>query len=372
MCSISGFICEKRLSPDETLRLVSALLHHGMSRGEQSAGVWLDGQLLKFAKSPQVLRMSVEFEELCAKGASWGLVHTRQPTSGGRDNEHAQPFHTNQTVTVHNGVIHNEKWLKDKWGLVPTTDVDSELVTAFVDKHGPDKLPDFMRDITGSAAIAVVHGTKMYLARKSNPLEYLSFLRPDKSDITVFGSTEEILGASLDYTWLMPTGMRTKLLTEGRVHEVTPKLMIQRGESFSYAYGRGYGVHDGYGGMNDYTDSHWDKKTNSWKKNHGPTLSKTVVERIQDLESEMKDLKNTVKQKKRMSKDDISKICEVLEEKGAIVLKVEPGVTGKDLQDIMEAFPDSDVPPEARPPVKLLPRMPERSKANGHDNHPTD
>src|SRR5512138_2277976 len=117
MCSISGWIAEAPLTPEETRCLTRGLLFHGERRGSQSGGIWMDGTLLKKAIRPLDLSRTDECEALVSKGGQWALIHTRQPTSGGRGDEHAQPFVSGDITCVHNGIFTNEAALKEKFKL---------------------------------------------------------------------------------------------------------------------------------------------------------------------------------------------------------------------------------------------------------------
>jgi asparagine synthetase B (glutamine-hydrolysing) len=219
MCGIAGFYTTTPLDPDRARMLTSALLYYSEDRGKQSAGVYVDGQILKRATDPGKFMALPEYAALFAKPVRLVLTHTRQPTSGGRDDEHAQPFQVGAIATAHNGVISNEPYLRKKFEIENPSGVDSELVTAFVAKHGVSKLPDFFEAMQGCAAVAIVDDGRLYLARSSNPIESL-YINTGNARVFAFASTQSILLNALRYLWLLPPTTRTDTLKQDQVFRV--------------------------------------------------------------------------------------------------------------------------------------------------------
>src|SRR5882757_4969714 len=153
MCGIAGFYTTKPLDPVHARLLANALLYYSGDRGKQSAGVYVDGQVLKRAIEPAALYSSSEYLALFQNPVKLCLVHTRQPTSGGRGDTHAQPFVSGTVATIHNGIIGNEKEIREKFGIDNPSGVDSELVATFVAKHGVSKLPELFEVMQGCAAL---------------------------------------------------------------------------------------------------------------------------------------------------------------------------------------------------------------------------
>jgi len=218
MCSIAGFITDKPLHRLTAYRLGTALLFYGADRGEQSTGVFLSGSvekglngsrktiqkeaLFKKAISPNRFIEEPHFLKMFDGTATVGLFHTRQPTCGDKTRRQAQPFRGRRSVTVHNGMYWEPKELKDQWGLDKDTGVDSELVTNFIDAYGIRALPDFLESSRGMSAVAAWFGNRLYLARDSNPTALTQFTLDDKTSVTVFASTRDILENALRYIFL--------------------------------------------------------------------------------------------------------------------------------------------------------------------------
>lgn len=247
MCSIGGWIASSPLHPQTTRKLAAALLWYGMPRGEQSSGVWLDGRLLRAAKSPRELIYEDAFLNLIGDGARMCLTHTRQPTSGGRGDTDAQPFVKGPATTIHNGCISNCAELKKKFKVEKEgTEVDSAIITAIVAEHGPEALPDFVKEMRGSAATVVTVGQEMWAIRDCNPLEYLTISLTNGTTVSVFASTEPQLLDALHSVWMLEPATRSITVPHRVLCKITPTGFEQVGKPLPPAYN--------YGGVNYGTD----------------------------------------------------------------------------------------------------------------------
>ena len=270
MCSIAGFMSKKPIDRVTAGKLASALIFYGQERGEQSAGAFVVGKeekIYKRACHPETLIMDKGFRELFDDHTVLGLLHTRMPTSGGREDRHAQPFRRGDTVTVHNGWYTQPQYVKNLYNIKKKTDVDSELVTAFIESYGIDMLPDFLEEAWGSSAIAAYHKGELYLCRDSNPLHYAN-VKFNGNRIMVFASTKSQLDYSIKFVKL---AYDTKIqeLRRNRLYLVRNRNLIKIGDFTgdicspcdSY-YQNGYGSYS-HGG--NYTDL-YDHETKSWVK----------------------------------------------------------------------------------------------------------
>lgn len=227
MCSIGGWYSKTPLSAIDAERLATALLYYGSDRGKQSGGIWSNDMIVKAACEPLKLTALPDFAKAFENGSSLCLTHTRQPTSGGRGDNQAQPFSRPNTVTTHNGMFHNVKGVREKYQLSKPTGVDSELATDFIETYGVRGLPEFLDHAFGSAALAIYRKhplsgkPRVYLIRHNNPLETLTLNLPGGNKITAWGSTEQILLSAMRYVWLVPP-MRTKTLAENVLHVIKP------------------------------------------------------------------------------------------------------------------------------------------------------
>jgi glutamine phosphoribosylpyrophosphate amidotransferase len=230
VCSIGGWISKKPLEKNVARRITTALLFYGQERGIQSGGVLIDGKLLKKAIEPYDLSQTQEYFDLFKSPVSSALVHTRQPTSGGKGDDQAQPFVINDVASIHNGWFINIQELKRRWNIQKTSGVDSELVTAFVHSYGINALPKFLRSASGSSAFAFMYKGELYLMRSGNPTAYTIIDTEDENTIFVFSSTPKILNNAIRWTWLLPPGHPIKETKEGILFHVTPENVVKKSQ----------------------------------------------------------------------------------------------------------------------------------------------
>jgi hypothetical protein len=209
VCSIAGFISDAPLERSIARSLCHALLYYGAERGNQSAGIYVNGRLAKRAMAPDAFTESSEFFNLFESDPSYALLHTRMPTCGGVGDAQAQPFEVNGTVSVHNGMYFNVAGIRHEWTLKKKSGVDSELVTRFVSSYGINRLPRFLESADGPSAVAVRYRDKLYLMRAGNPIVYAT-LAVEGTNLLVFASTSQQLMRALAYCWLLPSGIKAR------------------------------------------------------------------------------------------------------------------------------------------------------------------
>lgn len=280
MCSIAGWYSSYDLPANVAEDLATALLFYGKTRGDHSSGVFINGKTLKRAVSPVLLPSEPGFSSMFHGSNRQALVHTRQPTSGGLGDAQAQPFRMDGTVTVHNGYYFDIKDIKNKHGINKPSGVDSHLITSYVHRYGPMKLPKFIRTTDGPSAVGLINDGDMYLFRAGNPLSYMTIRFADDDKITLFASTPEMLQNAVRYVYLLayPT---VYTLTEGflfglspaGVQQLTTKKADYQASWYSeYEYGGSCGVHGArqVHGWEKYLQGHKEK-------------TKVTVEDLKDL-----------------------------------------------------------------------------------------
>jgi hypothetical protein len=247
MCSIAGFIASKPLEPTVARRLCSALLQYGRERGSQSTGIFVNGRLMKRAECPEDFVSGADFYQLFEDGATVALMHTRQPTCGDRGDAQAQPFHHGNTVSVHNGMFHELKKLKEAWDIEKPSGVDSELVCTFVESHGVKKLPKFMESTDGPSAVGILHQGQLYLMRNGNPIWAERLVLANETRVAIFASTRDILVNAIRYAWVVPH-ILPDYLEDGQLYRLGPKKTTLMGKMAKKVGGfrsyRGYGDDD--------------------------------------------------------------------------------------------------------------------------------
>lgn len=231
MCGIAGFFSEKPLAAETAFALSQALLWYATERGPQSAGVWsAENGLLKRAIHPHDFVFSSEFEQYFKKPSRLMLLHTRMPTCGERTDAQAQPFTQSHVATVHNGWYVNAGTLKERFKLLKSSGVDSELLTDYIAEYGVKALPTFLEAASGSSAIAIAEHNRLYLIRDKNPLCYARLTLRDGNRIVVFASTPLILRSAMASLWFLPLDFEIFSLPEGALFEVSPRRLIKRGQ----------------------------------------------------------------------------------------------------------------------------------------------
>lgn len=196
MCSIGGAVFKEGLTPDEALRLANALLFFGRDRGDQSAGLWIEGMggpPFKRATDVASLINSTAYKNLFNNVQPQKrfvlLTHTRLPTCGGRTDADAQPFKAGDTVTIHNGMISNPSQLDRQFKLKRRTLVDSEVFTRYINRYGMRNLPKFLKAMSGSMAVVAYKAGRLYAFRDGNPM----WVATIKDEGLIWASTKEML-----------------------------------------------------------------------------------------------------------------------------------------------------------------------------------
>lgn len=289
MCSIGGFVSSKPLSQDDVTRLVRALVWHGRGRGNQSAGAFVGGRIVKHAVEAGKFIGMEDFQAACAP-ASFALTHTRQPTCGGTGDAQAQPFQVGDAVTVHNGFYFNVRELRKAHGLKKPSGVDSELVASFLSRSPIDKLPEFLASTDGVSAIAAYRSGKLYLACHGNPIAKVSFRTHDGVSVTVFGSTIAQVDAAVAHVWLAPHS--AEMLPDDSVFSLTPTgaKRLAKVKTNWASLGHSFAGMDDYGpfGDNRCDGCHRDAAKGGLQNVHGAYLCKACRREVRGMSRYLK------------------------------------------------------------------------------------
>ncbi|MDO5323827.1 MAG: glutamine--fructose-6-phosphate transaminase (isomerizing) [Clostridia bacterium] len=183
MCGIVGYIGNELAAP---------ILLDGLSkleyRGYDSAGLAVrDGD-----KTIEIVKAKGRLKELKEKTdggmalkGSCGIGHTRWATHGEPSTENAHPHHSddNAVVLVHNGIIENYQFLRDKLvknGYSFYSQTDTEVATKLIDyyykkyKGGPvEAMARSMMRIRGSYALAIMfkdYPGEIFATRRDSPM----------------------------------------------------------------------------------------------------------------------------------------------------------------------------------------------------------
>jgi len=133
MCGIFGYIGNKSAAP---------ILIKGLKdleyRGYDSVGLALLGNKINISKcTGTVESLKLDIEEF--KTEKIGIAHTRWATHGKvtKDNAHPHQSQDGKIVVIHNGIIENEKRIRDlliKEGFILKSETDSELIAHLISK----------------------------------------------------------------------------------------------------------------------------------------------------------------------------------------------------------------------------------------------
>ena len=183
MCGIVGYIGNDLAAP---------ILLDGLSKleycGYDSAGLAVrDGD-----KTIEIVKAKGRLKELKEKTdggmalkGSCGIGHTRWATHGEPSTENAHPHHSddNAVVLVHNGIIENYQFLRDKLvknGYSFYSQTDTEVATKLIDyyykkyKGGPvEAIARSMMRIRGSYALAIMfkdYPGEIFATRRDSPM----------------------------------------------------------------------------------------------------------------------------------------------------------------------------------------------------------
>ncbi len=221
MCGIIGYTGTKNAVPK-----IMGGLKQLEYRGYDSAGIALsDGAGVRVIKGCG--RVKALEEKLGDAEGNTAIGHTRWATHGSPSDENAHPHRVGSIVLVHNGIIENDRELKEGLAQRYTfeSETDTEVACALIDSYYKEtgKAEEALRlvkeKLKGSYAFAVmVQGEEevVYALRKGSPLLlakgedgfYLA------SDITAFSSVVKRTGSALEY-YLLEEGAIAVLTREG-------------------------------------------------------------------------------------------------------------------------------------------------------------
>lgn len=176
MCGIIGYI-GKRQPIDILIDGLNSLEY----RGYDSAGVALKNeeevQIVKSVGKIKNLEERIKTIQLI--NCNMGIAHTRWATHGGVCEENAHPHQVGKVTLVHNGIIENANFLKEKLeneGVIFHSETDTEVACALINfyYHGDAKeaISKAVKEVKGSYAFGVIFADDdhLYAVRKDSPL----------------------------------------------------------------------------------------------------------------------------------------------------------------------------------------------------------
>lgn len=176
MCSISGFISTGLTSDNRHIaEYYSKILERGAERGLDSAGAISIDHKGQYKKSGKAAPKDYNFvREIITQNCSVVIGNNRaEPTTefvSQKGIDDIQPFGNGTIFISHNGVIANDKALKETYNLTSSTRIDSSILPDLINKLG---VREAIKQIQGSFALAVIDAKqpqKIWLARNYKPL----------------------------------------------------------------------------------------------------------------------------------------------------------------------------------------------------------
>ena len=177
MCGIIGYTGE-----DNAAEILLSGLKKLEYRGYDSAGIALEGneQIDIYKNKGKVSVLEQTLKQQGTLTATVGIGHTRWATHGAPEDKNAHPHRSGRVVLVHNGIIENERSLREALnnrGLCPVSDTDTELIALLLNEAYTDSPIRALREVTaqleGSYALGILfedHPGEIYALRKDSPL----------------------------------------------------------------------------------------------------------------------------------------------------------------------------------------------------------
>ena len=176
MCGIVGYVGDRK-----TTEILLEGLNKLEYRGYDSSGIAIKSQdniqIIKSEGKISDLEKKVENSSLIE--SKLGIAHTRWATHGEANETNAHPHQFGKVTIVHNGIIENERELKEELinkNLIFKGETDTEVAAAVINncyKKDPiEAITKAMELLNGSYAFGIIFNdqNKLYAVRKDSPL----------------------------------------------------------------------------------------------------------------------------------------------------------------------------------------------------------
>lgn len=251
MCGLFGFLKYGNEPIKDLSGLTNSLAEQSALRGTDATGIAFckngNISIVKEAKSAYTLDLKHPDNTTALIG------HTRHSTQGSeRKNYNNHPFagrcKNARFSLAHNGVLINDKELRDKYKLPKSkVETDSFIAVQLIESKRQlnfDSIKFMAEKIEGSFSFSILDDKNcLYLIKGDSPLSILHF---PEYRIYVYASTEEILYKSLvDYPLLFKALKNQECheidISEGDILKLNPDGTIEKSRfDYSYYYGRNW------------------------------------------------------------------------------------------------------------------------------------
>lgn len=132
MCGIIGY-----LGPKKTLDVLIQGLEKLEYRGYDSSGVsiYTDKGVQRIRSKGTLLHLKEKLKDHPETDSSFGIGHTRWATHGAPSDLNAHPHKSGSIHLVHNGIIENDKELRQEFKKEYTSQTDTEVLAHILDHH---------------------------------------------------------------------------------------------------------------------------------------------------------------------------------------------------------------------------------------------
>ena len=251
MCSIFGFVnYGDKLKGWELKELVKALSIESEVRGKDASGIACvkNGEMTIYKQAKPAHKMKFYF----SSETKILIGHTRMTTQGSpKKNYNNHPFlgrtKDGYFALAHNGVLYNDKKLKESEGLPNTfIETDSYAAVQLLEKYGElnfETIAKMSESVFGSFVFTMLaDDNTLYISKGDNPLCLLHF---KELGLYVYESTKEIMAKAIARCFLKKHTFEGVAVEEGEIIRIDLKGELERGcfmvdeKYYGYAYGLG-------------------------------------------------------------------------------------------------------------------------------------
>lgn len=176
MCSISGFIItDENSSREAIVNHYIPILDRGRERGQDSIGVACIDNDQTSRREVTLVPGNYDFVRNAVSSKTSVLIgnNRAEPTTeyvSSKLLSDIQPFEGNKVFVSHNGVIANDKEIKNKYKIETKTRIDTAVIPSLVSKLG---VKSAVQELSGSFALAIIdekYPAKLWLSCNFKPI----------------------------------------------------------------------------------------------------------------------------------------------------------------------------------------------------------
>lgn len=222
MCAIFGFLNHgNKVSNVVLKKLIKALSICAEVRGTDATGISYvnDGKIVTFKKPVPAHKVKLYFPT----GTKAVIGHTRFTTQGSEKcNYNNHPFESEKGFALaHNGVLYNDKELREKYMLPDTKiETDSYVAVQLLEHFGGTDMANIRKMsevVEGNFTFTILRNDNtLFLVKGSNPIAIYHFA---ELGIYVYASTKEILDNALNSIKFNCSHTKIKL-TDGEILQI--------------------------------------------------------------------------------------------------------------------------------------------------------